>query len=266
MAERLLFAGSIEEALQLKNEDAAFLAGGTEINRLDSTIHAPVLIDIHRVKELKDIRKEADTVWIGCAATFQSVVEHEDVPAYFKEACRFMASRTKRNMATIGGNIALFRDDSYILPALLAAKARVVYLEKDGKETDVCICEYVASKKDGKLADALLVRIGIPANRTVINKRYANTAMSHSVMSVSFGQDAPGKNISIGSVIKNTGIFHMTMLAGLIEKDPSVSEEKIMETVQGCNGIDFKTDMYGSKEYKRYLLGATIAKMAADAR
>ena len=265
MAERLLFAGSIEEALQLSTEESVFLAGGTEINRLNSTIHAPVLIDIHRITELKTIKKEENTVWIGSAVTFQNVVEHPDVPAYFKEACTFMASRTKRNMATVGGNIALLRDDSYILPALLAAKATVILADLSGTR-ELCICEYIAARKEGLLGSALILRIGLPVNRTVFNKRYANTAMSHSVMSVSFGQDSCGKNISIGSVIKNSGIFHMTMLAEMVEKDPSVSEETVMETVNGCNGIDFKSDIYGSKEYKRYLLGATIAKMVSDAR
>lgn len=268
MAEKLLFAASVDEALRLKDADSAFLAGGTEINRLDSLVNAGTLIDIRKIQDLKEIRKDADLVWYGAAVSFQEAVEYPDTPAWFKEACLLMASRTKRNMASIGGNVALLRDDSYIVPALLAGRSKVVYAEKDGKEETVCICRYLESRRNGELADALILRIGIDASRKVQIKRYANTAMSHSVLNVSYGTDKDGKNISIAAAVKNGGLYFLKPLSEKIENNPSISEEEIADTVKNCKGscMQIVSDMFGSEEYKRYLLGVTIARMAMDAR
>ena len=264
MAEKLLFADSVKDAVRMKDSGAAFLAGGTEINRLDSTVCAGTLIDIHKIPELKEIKKDKDTVWIGSAVTFQNVVENDIVPAYFKDACLMMASRTKRNMATIGGNIALIRDDSYIIPCLLGAKASVVYCDKDGKETETCICKYSESVANGELEDALILKIGLSTTRKVLNKRYANTAMSHSFLNVSCGMDADGKNPTIGVALKNVGIFRMKCLEGELESGNSLSEENIQSVLKRCDSLSIPDDMYGSKEYKRYLLGTTVAKLISD--
>ena len=62
MVDKLIIATSTQEALKAKSENAgksekekrktAFLAGGTEINRLGSTVEADTLISIGRLKEL----------------------------------------------------------------------------------------------------------------------------------------------------------------------------------------------------------------------
>ena len=266
MAEKLMLAKTVEEALQLKDGKAAYLAGGTEVNRLGSSVDAETLVSIRKIRKLSGIRKEADKVWIGAATTFQEVIDHPDAPCYIKEACRLMASRTKRNMATLGGNIFLCRDDSYLLPTLLAAHADIVYCTVSGKNEEVCVCEYLEAREKGELADALILRIGLDPDRKIQLKRYANTAMSHSMLNIAYGCDADGKNVSIGAAIKNTGVFRLSCLENMIESDPSVPEERIEETVRTCEGLDLADDMYGSKEYKRYLLGVTVAKMAANAR
>ncbi len=131
MAGKLTIAGSAAEAVSLKDAGSVFLAGGTEINRLGSTITAGHLISIKRVEELKEIKESVGLVSIGAGCTFSEVLASDLVPAYMKEACRFMASQTKRNMATIGGCAALLRSDSYIIPTLMAAKAKLELLEKE---------------------------------------------------------------------------------------------------------------------------------------
>ena len=265
MADKLIIAGTIKEALQARCPDAVFLAGGTEINRLDSSVAAGTLISLKKIGKLHGIRKDGDKVWIGACTTFQEAVESPDVPVWFREACRLMASRTKRNMATVGGNTAILRDDSYLVPALLAARAIVVYTEKSGKNEECCVCRYLDMRKAGKLGDALILRIGIDPDRKVLLKRYANTAMSHSVMNLAYGFDPDGKGISIGAALKNTGLFKLRSAEELIAADPEVSEETIMEWARKFEA-KIPTDMFGSEEYKRYLLGTTIVKFIADAR
>ena len=257
MAEKLIIAGSVEEALKAKDADSVFMAGGTEINRLGSSVTANTLVSVRKIKEIRFIKQEDGMVWLGAATTFQEAIDAEEVPEYFKEACRFMASRTKRNMATLGGNIALLRDDSYIVPCLIAAKATVVYL-LNGKEESGCICCYMAKAKKGELKDALILRIGLDPSRKVFSKRYANTAMSYSRLNVSYGTDADGKNVSVGAAIKNTGLFKLAAAEKL------TSEKEAMDWAKDASDLQIRSDMYGSEEYKRYLLGTTIAKFIEE--
>jgi len=265
MAEQLLFAHTVEEAIALKDNNAAFLSGGTEINRLDSSVDAKVLIAIKKIPGLTAITEDNDILWLGAAVTFQSAVEHPLVPEWFREACLLMASRTKRNMATLGGNVALLRDDSYIVPALIADKARIVF--RDGaEERELCICGYLKERQEGRLADALIVKIGLDTGRKVLLKRYANTAMSHSVLNVACGVKRDGRDLSIGVAAKNCGLFRLAETASAIEKNPGASEEDIVKLIQGCEGPAFADDMFGSAGYKRYLLGTTVARMVTLAR
>ena len=131
MATKLFIAKSPEEAINSKTADTAFLAGGTEVNRLGSTVAADTLISLKRCSGLNDIRTDSGYVTIGSMCTFQDLIESDKVPEYLKEAAHFMASRTKRNMATIGGNIAALRSDSYIIPTLMAVGAVLETVSKD---------------------------------------------------------------------------------------------------------------------------------------
>ena len=265
MADKLIIAGTIEEALKARCPGAAFLAGGTEINRLDSSVTAETLISLKKIGKLRGIKKDGDKVWIGACMTFQEVVDSEDVPRWLRDACRLMASRTKRNMATVGGNVSILRDDSYIVPALLAARATVVYATESGKSEECCMCSYMKARQAGELGNALILRIGVDPNRKVLLKRYANTAMSHSVMNLAYGFDPDGKSVSIGAALKNVGLFKLRVMEELIASDPDIPEERVMEWARRFDA-EIPTDMFGSEEYKRYLLGTTIVKFIADAR
>lgn len=257
MAEKLLIAASVAEAVTAKQADSAFLAGGTEINRLNTSVTAKTLISLKKVGELKGIRKEEDLVWLGACTTFQEAIESPEVPLYFKNACMFMASRTKRNMATVGGNIALLRDDSYIVPCLIAAKARVAYL-LNGREENECICCYMAKAAKGELGDALILKVGLDPERIVLSKRFANTAMSYSYLNISYGTDKTGKDVSVGAAIKNAGLYKLET-AGKTDSEEEAAEWAKTVKLPVCS------DMYGSEEYKRYLLGTTIWKLKTDA-
>ena len=265
MADKLIMAGTIREALDARSPDSAFLAGGTEINRLGSAVAAGTLISLKKINKLRGIRKDGGKIWIGARTTFQEAVDSPDLPDWFRDACRLMASRTKRNMATVGGNTAILRDDSYLVPALIAAKATVVYTEEPGKNRECCICRYMEARQAGELGGALILRIGIDPDRKVLLKRYANTAMSHSVLNLAYGFDPDGKGISIGAALKNTGLFKLRSAEELIAADPEVSEETVMGWAKRFEA-EIPTDMFGSEAYKRYLLGTTIAKFIADAR
>ena len=149
-----------------------------------------------------------------------------------------MGSRTKRNMATIGGNIALRRTDSYLYATLLACHAKLDLMCKDGAVIRKCTKCYLENSRE--YSDLLIVSVLVPSDVVVASKRYSNTVQSHAVLTVSAGV-AEGK-LRVAVAAKDTYL-------GII---PS---ENIPE-------LGFKDDIYGSPEYKRYLLSVTIADLA----
>ena len=254
MATQLLMAKSPEEAIGAKNASAVFIAGGTEVNRLgsDAAAAAETLISLKKCTGLNDIKVEGDKVCIGAMCTFQQIVESEKAPAYLKEAALFMASRTKRNMATIGGNIAALRDDSYMLPVLFAVNAELEVLKTDGTEKMSAYSYMEAAEAGG---DMLITAVSIPKDIKVVSKRYANTAQSHAVLTM--GAAMTDEGISLYGAVKNAGLLHFCDLEKAFRENPEISEDEIIEMVRVCTGLETADDMFGSDAYKRYLIGVT---------
>lgn len=251
MARELILAKTAAEAVAAKTESAVFVAGGTEVNRLGSPYDADILISLKRCSGLSDIRTDGGYVTIGSMCTFQQLVESAEVPEYLKEAVLFMASRTKRNMATIGGNIASLRSDSYLIPTLMAVGAVLEMAGSEGSSNRIGIAEYV----DGNEAGKLIVSVTVPAEAKVVSKRYANTAQSHAVLTMSAALSEEG--IWLDGAVKNVGLLHFCDLEKAFREDPDISEEKIIEMVRSCSGLHTADDMFGSDEYKRYLIAVT---------
>ncbi len=257
MAEKLILAKSALEAVKHKNSRSAFLAGGTEDNRLDSSVTARTLISIGRIAELDGISKADGMVRIGAMTTFQEMIDSPIVPDYLKEACRFMGSRTKRNMATIGGNIALRRTDSYLYATLLACHAKLELMDKEGAKTTKCACFYLKNYKD--LKDSLIISVSVPEKAMVVSKRYSNTVQSHAVLTVSMGK-VDGK-LRLAVAAKDTALKGLCDIAEALEaKD--LSDDEIKAMVKSDSGLKFRHDIFGSPEYKRYLLSVTINDLA----
>lgn len=254
MATKLLMAKSPVEAIGAKTAAAAFIAGGTEVNRLGSDIaeKSDTLISLKQCSGLSGIESDAGYVTIGAMCTFQDLAESGKVPGWLKEAVLFMASRTKRNMATIGGNIAACRSDSYLIPALYAAGA-VLELCRGGKEERIGLCEYVEEKD--AYEDALIISVTVPESIKLVSKRYANTAQSHAVLTMSAALSDDG--VHMAGAVKNVGILHFCDLEKAFNEDPEISEDTIIEMVRTCTGLHTADDMFGSDAYKRYLIAVT---------
>ena len=211
----ILIPATLDEALLLKDDKRAYLAGGTEVLRLGSAETGLDLIDVTKLLS-SEISEEGSFVHMGARSTFQNIMDSPVVPDWLKEACSFMASPELRNQATVGGNISSARDDSFLIPALVAGGAEVV-LAKEGGTEQTDILSYLYSGED-----RLILSVIIPRDGHVRVKREALTARSHAVVTAAFGvQDC--------WAIKGTGI------------------------VTDLTRCGFVSDQWGSAEYKEYL-------------
>ena len=205
----------VDSLMDAVGRDGLFLSGGTEILRLNTGVdkNSP-LIDILPLLS-DEIRKEGDSVLIGASATFALLLSSPVVPDYLKEALCYMPSPQLRNQATIGGNIASWRDDSFLIPTLSVSGAELTVVSSDVEKKRMSI-------KDYGLKRGLILSVSIPASAEVRNFRESLTSHSHAVVTASFGA---GECYAV----KGSGIFF------------------------SYDELKFNDDMFGSASYKSYL-------------
>ena len=103
---------SLEEAARLKATlpAARLLGGGTDLLvNLRRGLGAPSdLIDLQSVAELRGIRRDGETLWIGAGTTLAALARDPFIAADYPslaEAARAVAGPTHRAAATLGGNL-----------------------------------------------------------------------------------------------------------------------------------------------------------------
>ncbi len=240
------------------------IAGGTEINRLGTPLSSNHVISLDALP-LHEIVEKDSIVTIGALATFTQMLNSPLVPQYLKEALTFCGSFTRRNMATIGGNIAATRDDSYLMPALLAAKARVLIgdLSIDGEysEEDIPLREYLEFRDHFNDSLILAVILNRP-QRVVFSKRFARTVQSNAAVTVSVGasiEEGEVTDFRIFAAVKGTGIVRLSHIEeGIANRQFSAPEDVAPSAPQE---IAFVDDITGGASYKRYILGSSVSEL-----
>lgn len=104
---------SVEEALTIAKSQIGefkYIAGGTDVmvNRYQNTEESPCLVDITKIKELKEVKEEAGYLKIGALVTLHGLKNHllivNEFPALI-EAAHAVGSPLIRKSATLGGNV-----------------------------------------------------------------------------------------------------------------------------------------------------------------
>lgn len=156
---------TLEEAWREKTkrgEAARFLAGG-----IDVVLYTPpsvtTLIDLAGLG-LNEIRSSGGGVEIGATATMTSIAESEEASAYLDgfllDVLGEVASPLQRNMATLGGSLAMAHPWSDVIPALLVLDAEAVLF--DGSERTMTVEDLLAARAGGLRELPIIVGIRLP--------------------------------------------------------------------------------------------------------
>lgn len=214
-------AEDLRQAYDLRLKGAVYFAGGSEILRNGGSVAADTpVVDVSGLLP-HEIRKDGNSLVIGAAVTFQELYENSLSPSWLRKAAHLMASRALRNQATVGGNIALLRDDSYVIPSLLAAGATLTVFS-DGGQKNVSLEDYV--KKGG--CSCLILSITVPSDVKVCLRRFARSSSSHSALNIAASPDR------VCACVRASGIA---------------------TSLDELERLEYKDDITGSAEYKRYL-------------
>ncbi len=124
---------SFQEALEIKHqEDVMLIAGGTDLmvqhrtwSELPPQFDKPLLF-LFNLAELKYIKKDANTLYIGSMTDLETLLYHNDTPPCLKDIIALMASPAIRYVCTLAGNIVNASPAADSLLALYALDAKLV--------------------------------------------------------------------------------------------------------------------------------------------
>jgi carbon-monoxide dehydrogenase medium subunit len=126
-------------ALRTASGPARLVAGGTDLLLdLQQGRQPPVdtLIDVTRLPELRQVRTEANDLFIGAAVTHTELLDDPRVASHascLSEACSLIGGPQVRNVATLGGNVAHALPAADATIALLALRARAELATASGR-------------------------------------------------------------------------------------------------------------------------------------
>ena len=249
MTREVIRAESIDHALEIFYADPGhtrFLAGGTQLHRLGGERRCSREILLQGVID-GEIRRNGKTLTIGAAAVFQDLADHPEIPPVLRDACLNAQSRTLRQMATIGGNIAAGLDESYLLPALAVLNARV-RVHQEGSTAEEIPAE---SFREGLITHAVIPDITIPAMQRRISLSSQTKAAVTAACSWGDELRAAVSASQCSLVVLQDA---QTMLEqGAVREDADLVSLISREFVPG-------NDFTGSREYKQHAAGVLLGQ------
>ena len=168
MTQQYFKPASIEEALALKEthgKTSTWFAGGAFLNHIDHKRQYQQFICLEQL-QLNDIKTENNLLEIGARTNLQELLDHELTPVALKQAIQDAAVRTVRNLATIGGDIAMGGTITRLTPCLIAFQTIIVL----GNQQEILLEDYLLANKN-----ELIVKFKIPINK----RRYKVLKLSH---------------------------------------------------------------------------------------
>jgi putative selenate reductase FAD-binding subunit len=256
MITEILRPGTVQEALKARTlPNTAFLGGGTWLNAAPSP-DPLILISLERLG-LGSIEAAPERCLIGATATFRQVLDHDTLPSAVRRAASLTASRTLRNMVTIGGEIALNPVDSALVPVLLAMEAEISVA---GKKKPLPIDQYLAG------AGGLILSVSIPGPSHLCAVRSVSRT-SHSGRSLVIAACAAAvqprfEGLRIFASDCRGSMVRLRQAEDALEGRPIPPRAEIESTV----GRSFvpQPDIHASMQYKLYMVGVLVADVLQE--
>lgn len=260
-------ASTLHEALNLlaQNEDAKILAGGHSLIPAMKLRLAmpPLLIDISRIKELSYVREEDGQVRIGAMTTHYQIESSDllkTVCPLLPECASHIGDMQVRNKGTIGGSVAHSDPAGDWPAAMIALKAELVAIGKNGERTinadDFFVDLLTTALQPGEILREIRV------NKTNGPSGHAYAKMPHpasgfAVVGVAASINTNGDGSCESASIGITGVSSRAFRAAVVESSlngRTLDDGTIAEAAKhASDGVDINGDLFASAEYRRHL-------------
>jgi len=254
----------LENALSLRSEwgkSSSLMLGGTDLFiAIDEDVCSPdLVIDLKNIKELDVLAETADSIEIGAAVSYSSLINsplvHKKLPALW-ESSRLVASVGVRNSATLVGNICNAVPSAESAAPLLVRDA-VVHISSVSGKRIVPITDFFTGPRKTVVSDSEIVtKVDVPliagdfGESYVKLGRYRGEDIAQVAVAVSVDREwnykiafaavgpVPMRIPEAEALLKGKAIT-----AELIDK----SQEAIINTISPI------TDIRASKEYRIHM-------------
>ena len=284
---------NVEEALALRKQGGVFLAGGTQINRNTGGISAGLASGITGTEAeggiypgLPDPGPEMEAIYleplglkgvepagpagptgtaslaggflIGALTTLQELADDSRLPRALRQAAGFIPSRSVRNMATLGGNIAAAQPDSYLIPVLLALDARLHTAGGRGIPV-MTLEEYLARPGEELIIQAEIppaagVCLAVKESRSHVAPPY----VSAGVRILLEGGKVTQARLALGCGCLGPMAARLREVESWLEGQPLPELEELESRIRRL--ISPPGDIWGSREYKIRVNAALTAR------
>jgi putative selenate reductase FAD-binding subunit len=247
---------NVAEAVKAKSAPgAAWLGGGTWLNS-GRAEHVTTLVSLENLG-LDSIRTETGHCVIGAAVTFQELADSALVPHALRAAARLTASRTLRNMVTVGGELGLLPEDSAIIPVLVALGADVSLA---GRKKPVPIRSYLDEGSTG-----LILGVSVPDGRLAAVRAVSRTSHSPRSLVAAVSARAAAPALEAPVIVVSDCRGHLVRLEEA-EKSLDGAALPPRESIEALARAGFspRPDLHASVEYKRYMAGVLVADLLAS--
>jgi len=275
---------NVEEALALRKQGGVFLAGGTQINRNTGGISAGLAAGIAGKEAeggiypgLPDPGPDMEAIYleplglkgvepagsaggflVGALTTLQELADEVRLPRALRQAAGFIPSRSVRNMATLGGNIAAAQPDSYLIPVLLALDARLHTAGGRGIPV-MTLEEYLA-----RPGEELILKVEIPPTAGVClavkesRSHVAPPYVSAGVRILLEGGKVTEARLALGCGCLGPIAARVREVESWLEGQPLPEQEELESRIRRL--ISPPGDIWGSREYKIRVNAALTAR------
>jgi putative selenate reductase FAD-binding subunit len=247
---------TVTEAVRAKSAPgAAYLGGGTWLNS-GTAENVTILVSLEKLG-LDSLRVEAGRCLIGASVKFQAIVDSPLVPAALRQAARLTASRTLRNMVTLGGELGLRPDDSALIPALMALGAEISLA---GKKKPVPIQDFGDAVSTGLILGVSVPEHALAAVRAVSRTSHSPRSLVAAVGARAVAPNAEGLRLVLSDCRGQR--VRLTAMEKKLEGRPLPPRHDLEELARA----EFvpAPDMHASAAYKRYMAGVLIADLLAE--
>ncbi len=254
------------EILQHWGPDARVLAGGTDllVQIKEGEWVPPCIVSLHRLDDLSGIQANGNGLWVGARTTMMQIVKSPEMQSYraLLEGAGVVGSIQIRNTATIGGNVCNAAPSADTAPGLIVLGAEAV-ISGPGERTVPVEAFFTGPGKTVLQAGELLTGLRLPALPPRSGSAYLRHTprawMDIAVVGVaSYVQlDEEGRcadvRIALGAVAPTPirAPQAEAILRGEFPK-PEAIEAAAQQAAKEARPI---TDLRGSAEYRRYLVG-----------